>query len=643
MVDLFCKYIKKMILPRWLVFLADTGITATAFLLAYILRLNIYIDQASFGQVMVQLVGVIFPVYGGIFLLAGIYRGILRHSSIEDAARLALSISAAMCAVYLVSAVAHLRFVPGILIIPYSVIFVHAALTSVMLMGFRLIVRNMYHTYVVPHNGYRRVLIFGAGKMGRITLGVLESDPYSQVHVLGFIDDEKVLIGKRLAGKPIYSEEYAFDKVIERLDVHEIIIAVNHGGIAPDRQKILLNHCLLFGVHVRIVPPLKDWIDGKLRMQQIRDVKIEDLLGRDPIEINFDKISRSLKNTVVLVTGAAGSIGSEIVRQLTVFEPKNILLLDQAETPLYDLQQELLSSFPGTKFRVVMASVADPVRMRHVFEEFRPQYVFNAAAYKHVPLMEATPYEAIRVNIGGTRLLADLSVEFGVKKFVMISTDKAVNPTNVMGASKRICEIYIQSLSRLTDVHTQFITTRFGNVLGSNGSVVPLFRKQIEAGGPVTVTHPDIIRYFMTIPEACQLVLEAGFMARGGEIFMFDMGEPVRIYELAVKMITLAGLKPEEEIPIQITGLRPGEKLFEELLADKENTVQTYHPKIRVAKVCPFDFEMVKNEVDSLLQASQTDSDTKLVARMKAIIPEFHSQNSQFVVLDHIATKEKKK
>ena len=369
-------------------------------------------------------------------------------------------------------------------------------------------------------------------------------------------------------------------------------------------------------------------------VQQIREVRIEDLLGREPIWLNQEKVVRKLKEATVLVTGAAGSIGSEIVRQLMALHTRHVVLVDQAESPLYDLQQELGKAFPDVSFEVVIASVTNHQRMEQVFAKYRPRYVFHAAAYKHVPLMEAAPAEAIRVNVGGTRIIADLSVEYGVKKFVMISTDKAVNPTNVMGASKRICEIYIQALTQSHQVETQFITTRFGNVLGYNGSVVPLFRKQIEAGGPVTVTHRDIIRYFMTIPEACQLVLEAGFMGKGGEIYVFDMGEPVKIYDLAVKMISLSGYKPNEDIPIHITGLRPGEKLYEELLADEENTIPTHHPKIKAARVRQHDIRVVGKAVTEMVTATRIESEMELVCRMKMLVPEFISQNSHFSQLD---------
>lgn len=628
---------KKYNLPRKLVLFADLSIIATGFLTAYVLRFNFNIDEVSFAQVIVQVIFIVLPVYSIAFLWSGSYRGIIRHSSVEDAVRFFKSISLATIATLSVTLLTQLLSMPEQWVIPYSVVFIHMAVSSVFLAGFRMIIRLLYLTYIIPRDGLRSVLIFGAGEKGKITHDVLENDRYLNTMVIGFIDDKKGLNGKMLAGKPIYSEEEAFKKILKCKEVCEIILAVSPDKIQLSRKKILFDRCLEHGVNIREAPPVKDWIDGKFSSRQIKEVNIEDLLGRDPIWLNQDKVSKGLKGAVVLVTGAAGSIGSEIVRQLMAFDSKQVVLLDQAESPLYDLQNELLNMFPGERFEVVVANVTDRHRMHRVFEMYRPQYVFNAAAYKHVPLMERSPYEAIRVNVGGTRLLADLSVEFGVKKFVMVSTDKAVNPTNIMGASKRICEIYIQALTQSNHIRPQFITTRFGNVLGSNGSVIPLFRKQVEAGGPVTVTHPDIIRYFMTIPEACQLVLDAGFMGRGGEIYVFDMGEPVKIYDLAVKMISLAGLKPGIDIPIHIIGLRPGEKLYEELLADEENTIPTHHPKIKVAKVCDHDFNLVKLAVDKLLDVSKTGSETELVQRMKALVPEFKSQNSEYCKYDKVA------
>ena len=623
-------------LPRKLVLTADLSITVTAFLAAYVLRYNLNINQVSFTQVLLQMVLIIFPLYLCAFLWSGSYRGIVRHSSIDDAVLFYKAIGIASIIALVVSSLCRYVDIPEYWVLPGSVIIIHGAISTFLLMGFRMIVRGIYQFYMNPQEEQRPILIFGAGDMGQIAMQIIENDKCSCEKVVGFIDDNHVLIGKRLADKIIYSEDEAFEKVIENKKVCEIILAIGSQNISSNRKKLLFDRCLKQGIKIREVPPVKDWINGKFSSCQIREIRIEDLLGREPIVLNQYKISKGLKDAVVLVTGAAGSIGSEIVRQLMAFDLSQVILLDQAESPLYDLQNELQKKFSGDKFSIVVASVTDRYRMRYVFEKYRPQYVFNAAAYKHVPLMENAPYEAIRVNVGGTRLLADLSVRFGVKKFVMISTDKAVNPTNIMGASKRICEIYIQALTQSNNIQTQFITTRFGNVLGSNGSVVPLFQKQIECGGPITVTHPDIIRYFMTIPEACQLVLEAGFMGRGGEIYVFDMGEPVKIYDLAVKMITLAGFKPGTDIPIVFTGLRPGEKLFEELLSNKENTIPTHHPKIKTAKVREHNFGIVELAVDELLKSTQRESEDEIVMRMKALVPEFISQNSKFSMYDKV-------
>jgi FlaA1/EpsC-like NDP-sugar epimerase len=627
---------KKYSLPRKLVLITDLAITGLAFLVANILRFNLNVGMISLAEIVVKLTCIIAPLYLVAFLLSGSYRGIIRHSSIKDLGKLFLAISIAAVMTMVAAWVTHFPSVPDVWMLPYSVPLIHAMVTLVLLMAFRLGVRGIYQTYANPRNCFRSVLIFGAGELGQITCNVLENDGYSRIKVVGFIDDKKSLEGKELLGKKIYTENHAFNRFIDTKEVSEIILSINKKGIEPGRKKKLLDRCVLQGVRVKEVPPVKDWIGGKFSSKQIREVNIEDLLGRDPIWLNMDTVAAGLKDTVVLVTGAGGSIGSEIVRQLMSFEPQKVILLDQAESPLYDLQTELLKTYPASRFEVVVACVTDRYRIRQVFETFSPQYVFNAAAYKHVPLMEDAPYQAVRVNIGGTILLADLSVEFGVKKFVMISTDKAVNPTNVMGASKRICEIYVQALAQSGFTNTQFITTRFGNVLGSNGSVVPLFRKQIASGGPVTVTHPDIIRYFMTIPEACQLVLEAGFMGRGGEIYVFDMGDPVKIYDLAVKMITLAGLKPDIDIPIVFTGLRPGEKLYEELLDDEENTIDTHHPKIKAALVREYNFTLVNLEIDELLKATQTETDAELVQRMKKLVPEYISNNSKYCRFDEV-------
>lgn len=415
-------------------------------------------------------------------------------------------------------------------------------------------------------------------------------------------------------------------------DIKIIILAINN--ISVQRKKEIARDCIKIGWRLKVMPTVGSWVNGISNWNQIRDIRIEDILGRKEIKLNLRRIASGLKGKVVMVTGAAGSIGSEIVRQLMRFPIKKILLVDIAESALYDLQQELLLTYHDVPLEIILTDVTNKFRMQRVFKKHRPNIVYNAAAYKHVPLMEANPYEAIRVNIGGCKVVADLSAKYEVEKFVMVSTDKAVNPTNVMGASKRICEMYIQSMAHNHTIQTSFITTRFGNVLGSNGSVVPLFKKQISQGGPVTVTHPDITRFFMTIPEASQLVLEAGFMGHGGEVFIFDMGEPVKISELAKEMIELAGLKLGEDIQIEYTGLRPGEKLYEELLTANDNNLPTHNKKIMIAKVKVYDYEVVNKMIQDLLGSIHIEDDWLLVARMKDLVPEFVSNNSSYSVLD---------
>jgi FlaA1/EpsC-like NDP-sugar epimerase len=402
--------------------------------------------------------------------------------------------------------------------------------------------------------------------------------------------------------------------------------------MSPINKRKIIDKCLELNIHISSVPPIDRWMNGEFTANQIQRVKIEDLLGRKEIKLNEENINLQIKDKVILITGGAGSIGSEMARQILKYSPKQLVLLDQAESPIYELDMELRSKFKECNWEIVIADVSNYTRMKNVFEAFEPQVVFHAAAYKHVPLMERNPAEAIKVNIQGTKILADLASENGVAEFVMVSTDKAVNPTNVMGASKRIAEIYIQSLNK--ESKTKFITTRFGNVLGSNGSVIPLFKKQIEQGGPLTVTHEEVTRFFMTIPEACQLVLEAGSMGKGGEIFVFDMGESVKIIDLAKKMIQLSGLEINTDIEIKITGLRPGEKLYEELLNNEENTSPTHHDKILIGKVREYNLTEVQENVEKLINAYSSQNNDALVKQMKEIVPEFKSNNSVFTKLD---------
>ncbi|HRW96374.1 MAG TPA: nucleoside-diphosphate sugar epimerase/dehydratase, partial [Bacteroidales bacterium] len=453
-------------------------------------------------------------------------------------------------------------------------------------------------------------------------------------NVVGFLDDNPGKIGKSIEGIPVYDPTVISPQFIKKRNIHELIIAVHN--IDPVKKREFADAFLQFNVTIKNIPPVENWINGELQLRQIKAIRIEDLLMREPIILDNNIVLKQNKDKVILVTGAAGSIGSEISRQLMHCHAKRIILLDQAETPLHDLYLNLKNTFADFSDRaeIFMADISNTQRMEWVFNHYKPQLVYHAAAYKHVPMMEESPVEAVRVNIFGTRILADAAIRHGAEKFVMISTDKAVKATNVMGATKRIAEMYIQSL----DIHqpntTRFITTRFGNVLGSNGSVIPLFQKQIEEGGPITVTHPEITRFFMTIPEACQLVLEAGAMGQGSEIFMFDMGKSIRIVDLARNMIRLSGLQPEKDIKIIYTGLRPGEKLYEELLNSSENTLPTHHPRIMIAQVNPTDHQLLIQQLDDLTLQWQSYDNFKIVAALKKIVPDYRSNNSVYEQLD---------
>jgi FlaA1/EpsC-like NDP-sugar epimerase len=502
----------------------------------------------------------------------------------------------------------------------------------------RFFVKSFYESFVNQFKPTIGVLIYGAGYTGMLTKNVFQTDRSTNYKILGFIDDNESKIGKTIEGIKVYSLPEVLDKFVGSNDGMEVIMAINNMSAKSKRKisDIFLDR----GVVVKALPPVDKWVEGEFAMNQIHNVKIEDLLGREVIQMNNKRIGEEISGKIILVTGAAGSIGSEIVRQLIAYFPAKLVLVDQAESALYDLEYELAGKVPtNVQLIVNVADVSDTRRISKIFKSHRPDIVFHAAAYKHVPLMENNPYEAIKTNVIGTRILAELSSEVGVEKFVMVSTDKAVNPTNVMGATKRLAEMYTQSMNQIEGVKTKFIATRFGNVLGSNGSVIPLFKKQIERGGPVTVTHPEITRYFMTIPEACELVLEAATMGQGGEVFVFDMGESVKIIDLAKKMITLSGLRVDKDIEIRYTGLRPGEKLYEELLNNDENTLPTHHPKILIAEVNTPSYaymEVATNDLNHLLSSGNNNS---IVAKIKEIIPEYKSNNSVFETLDKKSSK----
>jgi len=620
------------VVSPWWILLIDMGITVNAFAIAFVFRLNVDLSFYSVTDLVLAAAWV-QTVYLVSFILFGSYRGVIRHSNYNEFKQL---IKACFVA-FFVLILSHglIDFLGyGWFNTPRLVLVFHFLLSSMLCFLFRMLVKEMYNSLTKKRTS-TNVFIYGAGEMGHITLEAIRSDKENQYNVIGIIDDNVNKWNVVLDSVPVMNWKKAL-QFGEAKGVEVVILAINH--ISVQRKHEITDACLDKGWKIKVMPSVGNWLNGISNQKQIRDIRIEDILGREEIRLNQIQIMAGLADKVIAVTGSAGSIGSEIVRQLLRFPVKKIIMIDIAESALYDLQQELLLSHGDAPFKVVLADVTNEQRMEEVFERYRPQIVFNAAAYKHVPLLEEFPYEAIKVNIGGVKVLADLAIKYNVEKFVMVSTDKAVNPTNVMGASKRICEIYIQALSQLKDTKTEFVTTRFGNVLGSNGSVVPLFKKQIERGGPVTVTHKDITRYFMTIPEACQLVLEAGFMGRGGEIFVFDMGEPVKIEDLAKEMIRLSGLKLGQDITISYTGLRPGEKLYEELLASKENTQPTHHDKIMIAKVLQYEYDIVKERMRELLLALKMESDEHLVLRMKELVPEYKSQNSLYCELDsHVA------
>ncbi len=622
------RYFSKYYLPRWLVLLFDLAVPFFSWFLAFLLRSNFDLSavEASINPLHLTL---IFPVFVLCYWKFKSYSGVLRHSNIKDIFRIISAVLSAGIILTGISLTASFLNAPDFLIMPVSVIIIFVMLVITVLIFSRLFAKLLFQHWLKDNKKSKKIMIYGAGRLGQITLNALLMDTTENIKVVGFIDDNDSLQDKYLSGIPILSVKRAFGKFAHDNKVSEIIFAIDNSKITNRRKREITDLCIERQIMVKEIPSVKTWINGELHVKSIRPIKIEDLLGRNSIQLDRNKIQQGLKNSVVLVTGAAGSIGSEIVRQLIEFNVKKVILLDKAESDLYNLQNEILSKNVQTNMKVIIGDVTNAVRVRKIFMEYSPTIVFNAAAYKHVPLMEDFPNEALRVNVGGTKILADLSIEFGVEKFVFISTDKAVNPTNVMGTTKRISEMYIQSLVQSKKISTQFIITRFGNVLGSNGSVVPLFKKQIEKGGPITITHKDITRYFMTIPEACQLVLEAGFIGKGGEIFVFDMGEPVKIYDLAKKMISLSGFVPDKDIEIKIVGLRPGEKLYEELLGAKEELQPTYNDKIMIGKIKKHDLSIVNEITDLLINVDELSRD-ELVEHMKRIVPEFISSNSHY-------------
>ncbi len=616
--------------PRWVIIVIDQFIALFALIFAYLIRFDLKADKELIEiewAVLSKSIGIFFLVKLIVYYFFKIHKGLVRHTSTADMKRIFLAVLTSSAIFTLLGFIRFLYF-DQYFLFPTSVLIMEFMFSFLLMVGSRFVVKALYLESVKNTSDEERVLIYGAGISGLIAKRTIEKDTKLNYKLIGFIDDQPKMANTRLEGVQVFHTT-KLESLINDEGVSLVIIAIQQPD-EENRRKVV-EICLNHSVKVRKVPSPKSWINGEFSSRQIAKINIDDLLGRKAIQLDVDRIEVELGRKVVLVTGAAGSIGSGLVRQIARFNPSKLLLLDQAESPLYDIQNELKSEFPNLDFEVIIGDIRSYERMHRLFQAFCPEYVFHAAAYKHVPLMEDNPSEAVLTNVKGTRNLVDLSLDFEVKKFVMISTDKAVNPTNVMGASKRIAEIYAQMAN--SKGKTKFVTTRFGNVLGSNGSVIPLFQRQLEQGGPLTVTDPRVTRFFMTIPEACQLVLEAGMMGEGGEIFVFDMGESVKIIDLAKKMIQLNGLELGKDIEIKITGLRPGEKLYEELLASEENTIPTHHPQILKAQIRTEEAEQLKR-IDDLIHLFETQRNTEIVAKMKEIVPEFISNNSIYESLD---------
>ncbi|HEY8895947.1 MAG TPA: nucleoside-diphosphate sugar epimerase/dehydratase [Niastella sp.] len=638
--------------PRWVILLIDLVITGFSFTLSYFI-----VKQFEFSEIMRGHFFIYTILYClislPVFYSMRIHTGMLRFSNVYDMMRISLAVLITgvlypIAVVFIVNHEYHINSlnISGVLLINFFI-------SCTLHMMLRSMVRGFY--YYVKHNAIvlkENVLIYGSDTEAMLVKQAIESSITNKFVIAGFVDTDINKANLTIQQKKVYHiRELPLLKTKKKIDK---LILMNDQLDSKDK-KVVIEKCLQFGIKVLTVPPSDQWIYGRLSLKQIQELRIEDLLQREPIVINNEKISGELSGKRILITGAAGSIGSEIVRQVLSFNPEMVVLCDAAESPLHEVQLEVEEKFPDANIKVFIGNIRDRNRMQIPFREFRPHFVFHAAAYKHVPMMERHPSEAVLTNIMGTKIIADLSVLYNVHKFVMISTDKAVNPTNVMGTSKRIAEMYVQSLSSVSEnlvdqtimglingegktgvngnTKTKFITTRFGNVLGSNGSVIPRFRQQIQHGGPVTVTHPEITRYFMTIPEAVQLVMEAAIMGKGSEIFVFDMGKPVKIVDLALKMIRLAGLTPDEDIKIVYSGLRPGEKLYEELLNEKEKTLPTHHEKIKIAKIIPSSHKVVR-EIEELISMGRLEDNYGIVKKMKELVPEFKSKNSQYEKLD---------
>lgn len=628
--NFFHRYLSAKVLPIWTILLIDVFIIVISSLLAYALRYDfrsIFLESSTIDKTILWTV-VVNLIFFRVFRT---YSNVLRFSSFVDIMRIfvSLTVSYALLMITSVLTESYLEFN----LAPVSVLFMSYIISFAMMACSRVIVKTFFEALNFDSTHSANVFIYGAKEAGVNIAKALRVNLRNHYRLRGFIADEPELINKVMMGVRVFPNDDTLIDVLNDRDVQTIIISP--AKMEELKKSDMADRLLVHNIKLMTAPPLSEWNGQALSRTQLKEIQIEDLLQRNPIEIDIHKVASHLEGKRVMITGAAGSIGSEIMRQVASFNPYKLILVDQAETPLHDIRLELQDRWRDIDAETIIADISNATRMEDIFREFKPQYIFHAAAYKHVPMMEDNVSESIQVNVFGTRTVADLAVKYGAEKFVMISTDKAVNPTNVMGCSKRICEIYVQSLAKKLQKEgghtTQFITTRFGNVLGSNGSVIPRFRDQIQRGGPVTVTHPEIIRYFMTIPEACRLVLEAGSMGNGGEIYIFDMGKPVKIVDLAKRMISLSR---RTDVKIEFTGLRHGEKLYEELLNVKELTKPTYHEKIMIATVREYDYDEVKERIQKLIDVSYTYDQMKIVAAMKDIVPEFVSKNSCFEALD---------
>ncbi len=630
------------VIPRWTVLQLDLLFCGVALALAYLLRFNFEWQDIGFSEFWLAFfISIVAKAI--FFLFTKSFAGIIRYTSIEDAKRIFLALTYSLGLTLAITVGYKLSNAYGQYLIPVSILLIDYFISMLFMGAFRILIKIIYFEWKNQQSEKINVIIYGAGEAGMITKKTISQDRDTHLHVVAFLDDDPSKARNTIDGVPIYpNTPENLHKIAKGKQAEILIIAIQ--DVTPERKKTIIDHCLTLNVQVRNIPPVHKWINGELSLKQIKDVNIEDVLGRKPIQLDKTRIKKDIEGKTVLITGAAGSIGSELTRQIMEFQPDQLLLVDQSESALYDLELEIRTLASRLSFRAILCDITNAERMGKVFRKYQPDIIFHAAAYKHVPVMEENPSEAIINNVLGTKIMADLAARYHAEKFVMISTDKAVNPTSVMGASKRIAEIYIQSLNEELEArqseevvqHTKFITTRFGNVLGSNGSVIPRFQKQIAVGGPITVTHPEITRYFMTIPEACQLVLEAGAMGQGGEIFLFDMGESIKIVDLAKKMIRLSGLTLGKDIQLVFSGLRPGEKLYEELLSNEENTIPTHHPQIMIAKVREYDFNLIQqhlNELNHLLSVQDNDS---IIMKMKRVVPEYISNNSTYERLDQI-------